>query len=389
MVSQYLALNRIYFTKCYHQCKLWPHLSIIGAFLYLIIFTTEEHFFFNLLNISELIAYIIIAVVIMFTLQHCQEELDSKWLIKFRSMPINYLGDFFAAFSAFALYGFSIVIILYCLTLGLIFGNHHGIAERYFLEYKETSVNITQNSESLFVTFKEPLRNNQTYATKAVFLDKENKILPLSSQKWIFFYGKGFKNNKEIVIKSKRISHIGDEAMSFRLKRKITTIGGDGTLGFFKFYVANKNNSFLNVYSNAMFHLCVKISLAVMLTLVLGRKFSLEIVLFCLLGLFSIQYLVQSTGTDVINEFVTRVNKYGNNITNFKPLWWEQYMIIWAKYLTQLEKIITQNYTQSPFTLIREGLFVESPLSLNMVQKYGLAVLISLALLPLMYRREV
>ncbi len=389
MDSQFLTLSILYWRKISSQAKCWPHLIVIFCFIYINFSNKENTICESVLYCSEIVCYLVMAHIVMFIIQHCNEEDETKWLIKFRSMPVSYLKDYFSALFGFGLYGVTIMIVLLITASGTLFLNISELNAHNLNQMVELPVEKKVSGGHYDLSFKQDLKSYEEVVVKSFFTHGGNKISPFSVLKTKLYIGADNVFSKEVVIKAKRITRLGVNNKFIRINRKVKVEGVTHKIHINKVYVIKKNKAFSLAYVNALSHILFQLGLLIMLTLLLGRKFSLEVVLFCLIGIFSFQYLVQAMGVEIIDEFINRVDNYDNDVKNFQPLWWEKLMMQWASYIAVVEKNIAVNYFNSGFSLMKEGFYVNTPFVYKSIQSYVMMGFAILFLIPFMIKREV
>jgi hypothetical protein len=389
MGSQFLTLTALYWRKIYSQTKYWPHLFVFLCFVFINFSDTNNIINENILYYSEIICYLVLAQIVMFIIQHCNEEEETKWLIKFRSMPVSYLNDYFSALFGFGLYGVTIILVLWISASGTLAFNKDKTNKDNLNHIVEVSVEKIKTDDYYQIDFSHNFKKHEEIAIKTIFTMNGNRGSQFSTLKTKIYFGKNNSIAKDVIIKAKRITRLGVSRKSIRFQRKVKIAGDTHNIYIDKVYIMEKNKAFSFAYFNALSHIVFQLGLLIMLTLLLGRKFSLEVVLFCLIGIFSFQYLVQAMGVDIIDEFIAKVDNYDHDVKNFQSFWWEKLMMQWASYVAVIEKNIAVNYFNSGFSLMKEGFYVDSPFLFKSIQSYGVIGILILILIPFMVKREV
>jgi hypothetical protein len=325
-----------------------------------------------------MILSLVLMIMLFLGLNEGREELNRKTILRLRTMPISWYEECFGSALALKLYGITLMAPILIMFLSAYLC---GLFQVNLVNWSEIEGGVERVSDRIVIKHQENLDANERLAIKVNLL--EDKYLSDKSFAVIKESQTNLKN--DLMIKAKRMTFLPFGQSEVELPKSVIFRKAHLHLSVEKVFLLREGQSlFVNMF-NGSIALMIHGAMLSLLFILLGRKVSIEVGVFFILGCLLIQSVYSLLGEELLKDAVQRLSKKDASVSKFTAMWWEPYLFQWTKILAEFEglnKLLNFNSIMSiwedkktvgfPFV---QGYFIKELVTFVFLTVFGMAIL--------------
>lgn len=350
MFRRIFIISKFTWVNILRRLGYWPHVFIFIFFSFQVYQTG-----FKLVPAIDSFSVMIsltLSLMLFLGLNEGREELSRKTIIRLRTLPINWAEECLGSTLAIATYCVSMMssIMIFLLVL------HMNDSSSEIIRYIEIEDGMTHKENQIILSSRNELQPNENFVVEIVFREEglisdiSAAIVPLTDQK------------ESIFLKSKRKNELKSNTQEFTLPSKFLYRNRSLDLVVEKLYIVEKGLSLYQMYFNSGITFFIQGALATFLFVLLGRKVSIEVGVFFILGCLLINLAYSLLGEELIKGNLEKLSRFENGGSRFKSHWWEPYLFKITLMLSYVEHFKGLFQFQSVVDHLRRFEMIEFPL---------------------------
>jgi len=330
LVRRILVISKVTWTSFICRAWYWPHILITLFFIYQIKEKGDD--FQNLMAALDFSIMLTLLLMLFLALNEGREELSRKTIIRLRTLPLSWFEECSGSALALLSYGVSLmlplVIVVFFLSV-----NQESLVN--IVKWDQHFNLATLSSGQWTIKAPKALSKNERLAVEVTFYE-DNMVshqsvakLPLEIE----------NKREEILMKSKRVNPMPNMISMVKLPEVFSNRGVKLRLVIEKIYVLEERKSLGWAWFHGCISMCLQGLLLAYLFVLLGRKVSIEVGVFFILGCLLIQSAYALLGDELLQDAMSRMSIARDSSRGIKMMWWEPYLFEWTKVLAKFDDI--------------------------------------------------
>lgn len=369
-------IARISWAGYFRRSWFWPHFLL--SLLFVFQAWREGISYDSMMSSMSTILSLILMIMLFLGLNEGREELNRKTILRLRTLPISWYEECFGSALALKLYGLTLFIpVMLIFLLAYLFG----FFQVNLVKWTEMKNLVDGSSDKIKINYLDKLDANERLALKVNLLEDNF----LSDKSFVVVRPSQSNIEEDLMIKAKRMTLLPYGQSQIELPQSVFFRKANLKLSVEKvFLLKEKQSLFLNMLNGSMALMVHGVMLS-LLFILLGRKVSIEVGVFFILGCLLIQSVYSLLGEELLKEAVDRMTNRETSQSKFTSMWWEPFLFQWTKVLAQFEGLnklfhfnsimqIWQHKKMVGFPLF-QGYFIRELLTFVFLTVFGMALL--------------
>lgn len=321
-------IARISWAGYFRRSWFWPHLLLSLLFVFQV--WREGVSYDSMISSFGTILSLVLMIMLFLGLNEGREELNRKTILKLRTLPISWHEECFGSALALKLYGLTLMAPVF-----LIFSSAYlfGFFQVNLVKWIEMENAVQHSSDKIIIRHPDGLGIHERMALRVNLFEDQH----ISDKSFAVINPAQSNLKDELMIKAKRITHLPYGQSEVELPESLLFRKANLKLSVKEVFLLKEQQSFFINMFNGSIALMAHGFMLSLLFILLGRKVSIEVGVFFILGCLLIKSVYSLLGEELLKEAVERLSNRDAASSRFTKMWWEPYLYQWTKILAEFE----------------------------------------------------